>query len=57
VQEQGVELTLVCREDLEGVVAKLANGRYESGATTWVKIKNRQYSQAEGRAEFFDSGK
>jgi hypothetical protein len=23
-------------------------------ATTWVKIKNRQYSQAIGRHDFFD---
>ena len=42
-----------CASDLEGVVAKLASGRYEPEATTWVKIKNRAYSQAEGRADFF----
>jgi bifunctional non-homologous end joining protein LigD len=41
--------------DLEGIVAKLATGRYDPAATTWVKIKNRAYSQAEGRAEFFDT--
>jgi hypothetical protein len=34
-------------------VAKLAAGRYEPAATTWVKIKNRAYSQAEGRPDFF----
>jgi len=44
-----------CKQDLEGIVAKLATGRYEPEATTWVKIKNRNYSQAEGRADFFDS--
>jgi hypothetical protein len=38
-------------------VAKLANGRYEPGATTWVKIKNRAYFQAEGREDLFDAGK
>ena len=42
-----------CGGDLEGVVAKLAAGRYEPAATTWVKIKNRAYRQAEGRADFF----
>ena len=30
-----------CDHDLEGIVAKLATGRYEPAATTWVKIKNR----------------
>ena len=30
-----------CERDLEGIVAKLANGHYEPAATTWVKIKNR----------------
>lgn len=39
---------------MEGIVAKLANAPYTPEATTWVKIKNRNYSQAEGRAEFFD---
>jgi hypothetical protein len=27
---------------------------YTPEATTWVKIKNREYSQAVGRADFFD---
>ena len=43
-----------CSHDLEGIVAKLATGRYEPTAMTWAKIKNRAYSQAEGRADFFD---
>ena len=41
-------------QDLEGIVAKLAAGRYEPEATTWVKIKNRSCSQVEGRDGFFD---
>jgi ATP-dependent DNA ligase len=41
-----------CSQDLEGIVAKLASGRYEPEATTWVKIKNRSYSQADGRERF-----
>ena len=44
----------VCANDLEGIVAKLAHALYTPEATTWVKIKNRAYSQAEGRADFFD---
>ena len=56
VAGRGVELfDEACSHDLEGVVAKLATGRYEPTATTWVKIKNRAYSQAEGRADFFDT--
>ena len=52
---RGVDLFKVAREQaLEGIVAELATGRYEPEKTTWVKIKNRAYSQAEGRAEFFD---
>ena len=33
-----------------------AAGHYEPAATTWVKIKNPTYTQAEGRADFFDIG-
>jgi hypothetical protein len=44
------------RSDLEddGIVAKAASARYTPEATTWVKIKNRHYSQAVGRHDFFD---
>jgi hypothetical protein len=36
--------------------AKLKHGHYTSdlNESTWIKIKNRNYSQSEGRAEFFD---
>jgi hypothetical protein len=40
--------------DMEGIVAKLAVGRYPPEATTWVNVKNGAYRQVEGRAEFFD---
>jgi bifunctional non-homologous end joining protein LigD len=43
-----------CEIDLEGIVAKLRNGLYTPGETTWVKIKNPNYSQAEGRHELFE---
>jgi ATP-dependent DNA ligase len=44
----------ICDRDMERIVAKQANARYTPDATTWVKIKNRQYSQAVGRHELFD---
>ena len=45
---------VICELDMEGIVAKQANARYTPEATTWVKIKNRAYSQAVGRSDFFD---
>jgi hypothetical protein len=39
---------------VEHVVAKAASACYTPDATTWVKIKNRHYSQAVGRHDFFD---
>ena len=42
---------------MEGIVAKQANARYTPEATTWVKIKNREYSQAAVRHDFFDRRK
>jgi hypothetical protein len=45
---------LICERDMEGVVAKQASASYTPEATTWVKIKNREYSQAVGREDFFD---
>jgi bifunctional non-homologous end joining protein LigD len=56
VEHTGVDLfNVACEKDMEGIVAKLAHGVYRPAATTWVKIKNSSYSQAEGRAEFFNS--
>jgi ATP-dependent DNA ligase len=37
---------------MEGIVAKQASARYTPDATTWVKIKNRQYSQARSDRAF-----
>jgi ATP-dependent DNA ligase len=45
---------VICDRDMEGVVGKQASAHYTPEATTWVKIKNRQYSQAVGREDFFD---
>jgi len=41
----------ICRCDLEGVVAKRMMGIYKDNGVSWLKIKNRKYSQAEGRHE------
>jgi bifunctional non-homologous end joining protein LigD len=48
---------VICEQDMEGVVAKQACARYTPEATTWVKIKNWQYSQAFGRQDFFNRPK
>jgi len=46
----------VCKMDLEGIVAKHSHGPYitETLQTTWFKIKNRNYSQMEGREKLFE---
>ena len=41
----------ICRCDLEGIVAKRKTGMYREDRPDWLKIKNRAYSQAEGRHE------
>jgi bifunctional non-homologous end joining protein LigD len=56
VARRGAELfDAVCAGDLEGIVAKWKHGRYHSdgGVTSWLKIRNPQYSQMGGRAELF----
>ena len=39
----------ICRRDLEGIVAKRKLGIYKDDGNTWLKIKNKNYSQAEGK--------
>jgi bifunctional non-homologous end joining protein LigD len=41
----------ICARDLEGIVGKRKNGLYRDDRLDWVKIKNRAYSQANGRHE------
>jgi len=45
--------TLACQLDLEGIVAKRANSRYEDNAKgrNWIKIKNPKYSEKEARGD------
>jgi bifunctional non-homologous end joining protein LigD len=46
---------LACERDLEGIVAKHRQSRYSvDHSPTWVKIKNRKYSQLIGRDELFE---
>jgi bifunctional non-homologous end joining protein LigD len=53
-ENAGVELfRAACAADLEGLVAKSKDGLYNPEASTWVKIKNRDYSQAVGRHDLF----
>ena len=41
----------ICARDLEGIVAKRKLGIYKDDGNTWLKIKNKNYSQAAGRHE------
>jgi len=41
----------ICSRDLEGIVAKRSRSNYRASRSAWLKIKNRSYSQAEGRHE------
>jgi bifunctional non-homologous end joining protein LigD len=45
-----------CELDLEGIVAKWKAGIYiaDNRRSSWVKIKNPNYSQAEAREELFE---
>jgi ATP-dependent DNA ligase len=46
---------LACERDFEGIVAKWSKGTYQCDgrATSWLKIKNTDYTQADGRHEWF----
>ncbi len=57
INGKGIELfEMACKLDLEGVVAKPKQSPYRElgGKPLWVKVKNPDYSQAEGRGELFD---
>ena len=57
VEGRGSDLyKLVCAHDLEGIVAKRVADPYGS-RSRWLKIKNPDYSQAEGRGELFNQGR
>jgi bifunctional non-homologous end joining protein LigD len=48
---------LACERDLEGIVAKWSRGTYQCDGrgTSWLKIKNPDYSQMDGRRELFEA--
>jgi bifunctional non-homologous end joining protein LigD len=55
ITERGRDLfAAVQRLDLEGIVAKRKADPYGAGVT-WYKIKNRAYTQMEGRGELFQN--
>jgi bifunctional non-homologous end joining protein LigD len=56
VEAAGQELfDLVCKRDLEGIVAKRKYDLYLlDGSAAWLKIRNREYSQWAGREELFE---
>ena len=57
ITERGVDLfALACQRDCEGVVGKWGSGLYRTDGitTSWVKVKNPDYSQMEARHELFD---
>ena len=43
-----------CERDLEGIVAKRKFDPYLADSATWLKIRNRNYSQWIGREELFE---
>jgi hypothetical protein len=45
---------LACAHDLEGIVAKRKFDPYLEGPASWLKIRNREYSQWAGRDELFE---
>lgn len=58
VAERGVELCeAACQHDLEGIVGKWVRGAYQSDGkgTSWLKVKNPNYSQMQGRRELFEA--
>ena len=57
VKGRGVDFfRAACDHDVEGVVAKWRGGTYQIGAkTSWLKIRNPEYSQWDGRRDLFDA--
>ena len=58
IRARGTRLyELACERDLEGIVAKWARGTYQCDGrgTSWLKVKNPEYSQIQGRHELFTS--
>ena len=59
IERRGKALfTQICKRDMEGIVCKPAVSPYRTvrGKTTWIKVKNPKYSQAEGRRNCSTNG-
>ena len=55
IEENGEALfELACMRDLEGIVVKRKGDPYLPDRATWLKIRNRNYSQWVGREELFE---
>jgi bifunctional non-homologous end joining protein LigD len=55
IERAGTSLFEKCCElDLEGIVAKNKYAPYDTERPSWVKIRNRNYSQMIGREELFE---
>jgi len=56
IEERGRDLFAeVCARDLEGIVGKLKLAPYRATLpSSWVKVRNPAYSQAQSRGELFD---
>ena len=55
IEDKGETLfSLACERDLEGIVAKRKGDPYLPEHATWLKIRNRTYSQWIGREELFE---
>jgi ATP-dependent DNA ligase len=57
VQARGRDfLEVACAHDLEGIVGKLASGRYhvDGTSTNWIKIRNPGCTQMTARHELFE---
>jgi bifunctional non-homologous end joining protein LigD len=48
---------VICREDLEGIVAKHKLAPYVASPANWFKVLNPDYTQKRGRREMFDGFK
>jgi bifunctional non-homologous end joining protein LigD len=58
IAERGRDLfRAACDRDIEGIVAKWAHGTYQTDSrrTSWLKIKNAEYTQMRDRHELFES--
>ena len=48
----------MCEFDLEGIIAKLASATYRATRPPhWMKIKNPDYSRAQGQHELFEAAR